>query len=128
MSHTYEELHDMTVAQLRDVAQGVEHEAVAGYSTMHKEDLLKALCVAFGVEAHVHHEVVGIDKKAIQLRMVDDSFSLSAPGKDVEYVTASAFCCPVKAAEAQAIYENGCLKITVPFKDPFENAVQVAIS
>ena len=48
----------------------------------------------------------GIDKQAIQLRMVDDSFSLSAPGKDVEYVTASAFCCPVKAAEAQAIYEK----------------------
>lgn len=70
----------------------------------------------------------GIDKKDVQLQMVDDSFSLSAAGKDVEYVTASAFCCPVKAAEAQATYENGCLKITVPFKDPFENAVRVAIS
>lgn len=69
MTHTYEELHDMTVAQLRDVAQGVEHEAVAGYSTMHKEDLLKALCDAFGVEAHVHHEVVGIDKQAIKAQI-----------------------------------------------------------
>lgn len=66
MTHTYEELHDMTVAQLRDVAQGVEHDAVSGYSTMHKEDLLLALCNAFGVEAHVHHEVVGIDKQAIK--------------------------------------------------------------
>jgi DNA-binding IclR family transcriptional regulator len=69
MSHTYEELHDMTVAQLRDVAQEVEHDAVAGYSTMHKEDLLKALCDAFGIEAHVHHEVVGIDKSAIKTRI-----------------------------------------------------------
>jgi len=69
MSHTFEELHDMTVAQLRDVAQGVEHEAVAGYSTMHKEDLLAALCDALGVEAHVHHEVVGIDKAAIKVRI-----------------------------------------------------------
>ena len=79
---------------------------------------------------HLNIEVTmpGIDKKNIQLQMVDDSFSLSAAGKDVEYVTASAFCCPVKAAEAQATYENGCLKIKVPFKDPFENAVQVPIS
>ena len=49
MTHTYEELHDMTVAQLRDVAQGVEHDAVSGYSTMHKEDLLLALCNAFPI-------------------------------------------------------------------------------
>ena len=69
MSHTYEELREMTVAQLRDVAQSVEDEAVAGYSTMHKEDLLKALCAAFGVEAHVHHEVVGIDKRAYKARI-----------------------------------------------------------
>ena len=69
MTHTYEELHDMTVAQMRDLAQGVEHEAVAGYSTMHKEDLLKALCAAFGIEAHVHHEVVGVDKSAIKARI-----------------------------------------------------------
>lgn len=69
MSHSYEELHPMTVAQLRDVAQGVEHEAVSGYSTMHKEDLLKALCTAFDIEAHVHHEVIGIDKKAIKARI-----------------------------------------------------------
>ena len=69
MTHTYEELHEMTVAQLRDVAQGLEHEAVSGYSTMHKEDLLEALCTALGVEAHVHHEVVGIDKGAIKARI-----------------------------------------------------------
>lgn len=69
MTHTYQELHDMTVAQMRDLAQGVEHEAVAGYSTMHKEDLLQALCTAFGIEAHVHHEVVGIDKAAIKRRI-----------------------------------------------------------
>lgn len=69
MTHTYEELHEMTVAQMRDVAQEVDHDAVAGYSTMHKEDLLKALCTALGIEAHVHHEVVGIDKKAIKARI-----------------------------------------------------------
>jgi len=66
MAYTYEQLHGMTVAQLRDVAEGVEHDAVHGYSTMHKEDLLPALCAALGVEAHEHHEVVGIDKVAVK--------------------------------------------------------------
>ena len=66
MTHTYEELHGMTVAQLRDVAKETEAESLSGYSTMHKEELLGALCTALGVEAHVHHEVVGIDKSAIK--------------------------------------------------------------
>ncbi len=33
---------------------------------MHKEDLLPALCEALGIEAHAHHEVVGLDKAAIK--------------------------------------------------------------
>ena len=47
MAHTYEELHGMTVAQLREVAEGVEHDAVHGYSTMHKEELLPTSCRHF---------------------------------------------------------------------------------
>ncbi len=66
MEHTYEELHKLTVAELRDIAQGIEHEALQGYSTMHKEQLLPALCNALGIEAHVHHEVVGIDKSKVK--------------------------------------------------------------
>ena len=54
------------MAQLRDVAKETEAESLSGYSTMHKEELLGALCTALGVEAHVHHEVVGIDKSAIK--------------------------------------------------------------
>ena len=40
MAHTYDELHNMTVAQLRDIAKKVDHEAVRGYTTMHKHELL----------------------------------------------------------------------------------------
>ncbi len=69
MEHTYEELHKLTVAELRDIAQGIEHEALQGYSTMHKEQLLPALCNALGIEAHVHHEVVGIDKAKVKARI-----------------------------------------------------------
>ncbi len=64
--HTFEELSGKTVAQLKEIAEGVEHDAVHGYKTMHKEDLVKALCNAFGVEARAHREVIGIDKVAIK--------------------------------------------------------------
>jgi hypothetical protein len=66
MAHTYEELKHMTVAELREIAAGVEHEAVEGYTQLHKDQLLPALCKALGIEAHVHHEVVGIDKSGIK--------------------------------------------------------------
>ncbi len=67
MAHTYEELKSMTVAQLRDVAK--ESGEVHGYSAMDKGHLLHELCLAFGLEEHVHHDVVGIDKTAIKARI-----------------------------------------------------------
>jgi len=67
MSHTYEELKAMKVAQLREIADGIQHEALAGHSTMHKEKLLPALCLALGIEAHEHHEVVGVDKRKVKV-------------------------------------------------------------
>ena len=69
MSHTYEELKHKTVVELRDIAKDLEHEAVKGATQMNKDHLLKALCTALGVEAHAHHEVVGIDKAAIKARI-----------------------------------------------------------
>jgi hypothetical protein len=66
MEHTYEELHKKTVAQLREIADGIDHEKLQGHSTMHKADLLQRLCEVLGVEAHVHHEVVGIDKSKVK--------------------------------------------------------------
>ena len=66
MAHSYEELSKMTVLQLREIAKGLGHEAVKAYSTMHKEKLLPALCIALGIEAHEHHHVVGINKTAIK--------------------------------------------------------------
>jgi len=69
MTYTYEQLSKMTVADLRKIADGIEHEATKGHSTMHKEKLLPALCIALGIESHVHHEVRGVDKSKIKLEI-----------------------------------------------------------
>ena len=71
--------------------------------------------------------IPGVAREDINLRMHEDSLNLSAPRKDVEYVTTLSFCCPVVPAEAKAKYENGLLKIEVPFKDTMEDAIKIKV-
>ena len=69
MDYTYEQLQAMTVAQLREIAHGIDHDAVKGSITMHKEKLLPALCEALSIESHVHHHVVGLDKAKVKAQI-----------------------------------------------------------
>ncbi len=69
MEHTFEELEKKTVADLREIAKDIEHDALKGRSTMHKEQLLKALCKALGIDDYEHHETAGIDKKQIKAQI-----------------------------------------------------------
>ena len=65
---TYEELKHKTLADLREMAKGIEHDAVQGYTQMNKEHLLGAIAKALGIQ-HEHHDVVGIDKSSIKSRI-----------------------------------------------------------
>ncbi|MHB8667813.1 MAG: hypothetical protein ACYC7B_09915 [Burkholderiales bacterium] len=69
MAYTYHELKEKTVADLREIAKGIEHEAVEGATQMNKDHLLKALCTALNIDMHEHHDVVGIDKAAIKTKI-----------------------------------------------------------
>jgi DNA-binding IclR family transcriptional regulator len=69
MAYTYHELKLKTIADLREIAKGLDHEAVQGYSQMNKEHLLPALCKALGIDTHEHHDAVGIDKPAIKAKV-----------------------------------------------------------
>ena len=69
MPHTYQELRHKTVAELRDMAKGLQNEAIQGYSQMNKERLLPALCRALHIDMAEHYTVSGIDKAAIKAKI-----------------------------------------------------------
>lgn len=69
MAHTFKELKSKTAAQLKEIAAGIDHEAVKGHTQMHKDHLLKAICTALGIDAHEHHEVKGVDKMALKAKI-----------------------------------------------------------
>lgn len=69
MAHTYHDLKEKTVAELRAIAKGIQHDAVQGYSQMNKDRLLPALCRALNIDMAEHHVASGIDKPAIKTKM-----------------------------------------------------------
>jgi HSP20 family molecular chaperone IbpA len=75
----------------------------------------------------VEFAIPGAPTDTIDVKILADSVHLTAPARDVEYVAALALAWPVKPDKAEAIYEHGLLRIEVPFKDPMEDAVKVAI-
>src|SRR5437879_10338784 len=69
MAYTHHELKHKTLAELRDIAKDIDHEALQGYTQLNKEHLVVAMCKALNIDIHEHHEVVGVDKAAIKLRI-----------------------------------------------------------
>jgi hypothetical protein len=69
MAYTFDNLRHKTVAQLRDIAAGVNHDALQGYTQLNKDHLLKALCTALNIDMHDHHEVKGINKSEIKAQI-----------------------------------------------------------
>src|SRR6202035_2693155 len=75
----------------------------------------------------VEFAIPGAPTETIDVKILEDSVHLTAPARDIEYVSALALGWPVKPDKAEATYEHGLLRIEVPFKDPMEGAVKVAI-
>ena len=87
MEHTFEELKKKNISELRDIAKDIEDEAVKGYTQLNKEHLLEAICNALHIDMHIHHTVVGIDKRSIksQIKILkkqrDEAISSKNPGE-----------------------------------------------
>ena len=75
----------------------------------------------------VEFDIPGAPTDTIDVKILADSVHLTAPARDIEYVSALALAWPVKPEKAEATYEHGLLRIEVPFKDPMEDAVKIAI-
>lgn len=69
MEHTYHDLKKKRVNELREIAAGIEHEAVKGYTQLNKEHLLEAICKALQIDMFEHHHAVGAAKTAIKTRI-----------------------------------------------------------
>ena len=75
----------------------------------------------------IEFAIPGAPTDTVDVKVLEDSIHLTAPARDVEYVSALALGWPVKAVKAEATYEHGLLRIEVPFKDPMEDAMKVVI-
>jgi hypothetical protein len=69
MAYTYHELKEKNVGELREIAKGIQHEAVQGYTQLNKDHLLVALCKALSIPTHEHRAVAGFDKPALKSKM-----------------------------------------------------------
>ena len=84
MEHTFEELKKKRVAELRDIAKELDHEAVKGYTQLNKEHLLAAVCAALGIDMHEHHVVRDSHKPGMkaEIRHLRELRDKAAASKD----------------------------------------------
>ena len=69
MSYTFESLKAMTLADLREIAKGLDQEEVKGWSQMNKEHLLPLVAKALHIDTHLHTHVEGIDKATLKAKL-----------------------------------------------------------
>jgi hypothetical protein len=69
MAHSYEDLKKKSLAELRDIAKDLQHEAVQGYTQLNKDHLLPAVCKALGIDMHLHHGAHAASLGGVRHRM-----------------------------------------------------------
>ncbi|MHA2282260.1 MAG: Hsp20/alpha crystallin family protein [Promethearchaeota archaeon] len=72
-------------------------------------------------------QLPGVEKTNIKLKFHEDSYFIKGETEDTIYIGTYAICCPVKPEEAKATYNQGLLKIDVPFKVSEYHSIDVKI-
>jgi protein-arginine kinase activator protein McsA len=69
MTFTHHDLKAKTLAELKEIAAGMDNEEVKGYSQMNKEHLVKQLCAALKIDMHEHHTAKIPEKTGIKAQI-----------------------------------------------------------
>lgn len=69
MAYTYDTLKTKTLADLRELARTLPHDAIQGYTQMNKEHLLPEICKALGIDTFEHHAAALAQKGGIRAQM-----------------------------------------------------------
>ena len=76
----FQKSKSLSDAELREIAAGIEHEAVKGYTQLNKDHLLQALCTALSISTYEHHraKITGkarIKEKIKELKILRNSLN-----------------------------------------------------
>ena len=81
---------------------------------------------------HITFEIPGVKKEDIELKITPNNFGLEAKRSDGKliYISEGVFRCDADDKDVKADYENGLLKVTVPYEcpDPLKNSQPVSIA
>ncbi len=69
----------------------------------------------------------GVEKDTISLKLNEEYLFVRGETDTLKYIGDFGLCCPVDAGKAKSTYNNGLLKIEVPFKDLSSKTVDVEI-
>ncbi len=69
MDYTLKDLKKSTVAQLKEIAAGIDHEAVKDHADLKKGPLITAICKALGIDSPELHVAQGTDKASLKAKI-----------------------------------------------------------
>ncbi|MFW9874559.1 MAG: Hsp20/alpha crystallin family protein [Candidatus Thorarchaeota archaeon] len=69
----------------------------------------------------------GVEKETLKVKMNKDNIVVYGESESTKYGGIYQLCCPVDPENAKSNYKNGLLKITVPYLDMLNDAINLEI-
>ncbi|KKK41529.1 hypothetical protein LCGC14_1073170 [marine sediment metagenome] len=69
----------------------------------------------------------GVEKEDVKVKMNKDNLVIYGESDNIKYGGVFQLCCPVDHENAKSTYNNGLLKIEVPYIDELKDIIEVKI-